>query len=1044
MVNKQYKIRQTPITNSNSYNGDFTANNSNITKDSKHLPTQEINNSRTKHYSPPVIRNSLKITNSPNPYDSPTEITNSSALKDFKHQRQHNNNQQQLFQHQRTSSQSNRSLETFNPNCNNNGINNNIENTYEQLIIDDKYNGGNSNFGRNIALSYDTVSLASETYHKIGSQRQFEIKDIVVNDIGRFQYFIQMDKDVDSSFCSRPTQISLPSSSSAVSVSSVDRNSASDRSLSFKSFQRNKTHFWKTDSTKYNLTKTSTAAAFRNRANQILKWQKNLEFKEHLRTCWDYSRWPIFLLLSCLVLGSLVYVFYLGNYRRSDCIENYVIASEFNDIDNNHLEYSEEIGQSKNIDDDDLLNKFIIPNKFETVSDEKNTEDFLNTEPIIIYNSSDEFEKKDFVRETTINTKHLKQFNEPITSTTIHPARNTQILKFSTKEGFLVEDDDLLAPPQNLNESELNKNQEKTILSPISLNSNGHSLGHQNGYDVPVQEDETILRLYNEHLNKSSNQKSLSTEKPPQTTTLKVSPTIPVITHHRDTSPNIKSTTESELNYNDTSDVNVCQSTSLDMCQGILQYDLTNSKSKHIIATMDLAHFKYLIASNCSNRASQFICSYLEPECRPHGSLEPCKRICKSILEPCSSIIASSEILTTIFDCDRYPDSNDRNVCEDPTRRNSKCYEDEFQCLDSTCIPKQWKCDNIKDCSLSEDEDNCKFCHHEEFRCHTDSNCISGDLQCDGYEDCSDGSDEYDCLDYDPSNDDDDDNNDNDDEYEVKTDNKNSNNYDDELNGGDYPMPRIYSFAAIQSPDNPDSLPFFAIPIDEDGKGSKMVEETSSSFFNEDNKSIDFVDENDEKNKTNSKNKTKSTEEISKSLANFQDSTEIMMTSDSEYDFKYSKYRTNRTRNTVAMSKRVSENATVNNSKRSPVSSASTMTSTSQKTPASSTTTASSSIRSRTTDTTTTTTENSYKMLNFSTETSKRTEDNPAKKTTTKPGNKIMLMPEILSEPTQYCPEGQLRCVTGECITVDQLCDKKIDCPDGADEARCIYKDASD
>lgn len=138
------------------------------------------------------------------------------------------------------------------------------------------------------------------------------------------------------------------------------------------------------------------------------------------------------------------------------------------------------------------------------------------------------------------------------------------------------------------------------------------------------------------------------------------------------------------------------------------------------------------------------------------------------------------------FDCDKYPDSSDRNVCEDPTRRG-KCHDNEFKCLDSSCIPHQWKCDNIKDCSLGEDEDNCLFCEHEEFRCQTNDKCIPDKWRCDQYDDCPDGSDEADCFD-----------------YEEDGDGKE-----------DFGSPRIYSFASIQSPDNPNSRPYLTISEEE-------------------------------------------------------------------------------------------------------------------------------------------------------------------------------------------------------------------------------------
>lgn len=35
------------------------------------------------------------------------------------------------------------------------------------------------------------------------------------------------------------------------------------------------------------------------------------------------------------------------------------------------------------------------------------------------------------------------------------------------------------------------------------------------------------------------------------------------------------------------------------------------------------------------------------------------------------------------------------------------------------------------------------------------------------------------------------------------------------------------------------------------------------------------------------------------------------------------------------------------------------------------------------------------------------------------------------------CSPQEYMCVTGECINIGRLCDKKDDCPDGSDEKTC-------
>lgn len=61
-----------------------------------------------------------------------------------------------------------------------------------------------------------------------------------------------------------------------------------------------------------------------------------------------------------------------------------------------------------------------------------------------------------------------------------------------------------------------------------------------------------------------------------------------------------------------------------------------------------------------------------------------------AILEPCAHIVAASEFLTMSFDCGIYPDSSDPSVCRDATKEMD-CLANEFQCIDKTCIPSQWR-----------------------------------------------------------------------------------------------------------------------------------------------------------------------------------------------------------------------------------------------------------------------------------------------------------------------------------------------------------------
>ncbi|XP_037817584.1 uncharacterized protein LOC119607653 [Lucilia sericata] len=453
--------------------------------------------------------------------------------------------------------------------------------------------------------------------------------------------------------------------------------------------------------------------------------------------------------------------------------------------------------------------------------------------------------------------------------------------------------------------------------------------GHQNSFGIPIEDDERILRLIN----------GLFPSNQPATTSsvdslVKVSPTIPPVTQNKPTAPMTNKASVPD---------NKCYSTSLSMCQGVLDYDLTYNVSIQLTPE-EIKDYQTLVNSNCSARSVEFMCAVLEPECRPShiGILPPCRRICKAILEACSEIIANSDTLTATFDCNLYPDSNDPHRCEDPTRRKGYCYENEFECYDRSCIPQQWQCDNIKDCAVGEDEDNCLICDQpDEFRCRSNEKCVAETARCDMKYDCFDGSDEDDCQEFGEGS------------LEGGL------SFDEaDINA----FPRVFSYASILSPNQTNEKLYTYITAATDGDSA-----TKYTLHEVSNRTSGVSQEE----VTNSV-----PGEGPKGFVNFRDSKEIMMTSDSENKFKFSSARENRTTNRFSSSTTPLQPAASN-------------------------------------------------IISITTEPPKI-------------APQLQPSPKV---PLAACAAHQLRCVSGKCITVDQLCDKIIDCPDGFDELSCTYKD---
>ncbi|XP_059608189.1 uncharacterized protein LOC132256028 [Phlebotomus argentipes] len=707
-------------------------------------------------------------------------------------------------------------------------------------------------------------------------------KELSIGDIGRFQYILQMDKEMGSHpdslyrIPTRPTNSSSTSSSN--SIGSNLHNIG----------------FWKATGSQTPIASTSSSRR---------RWS---DIERVFSKCWQYIKWPLALVFICAVLGVVVYFIVVESEINSNLVgsENHVVSLDtsiesdltvdFNDLDklnddarverprviNGHANAYNVSGATLN-QTDELLEVIKGPDLANRLNDDSEVfAIFVKKPSSTTEQSSTENSTNDSVTPTTIR--------QTASSTTTEAARSAVKFNVPTRE---------------------------------SLQQYGFTSGHQNNFGIPIEEDERILSLLNAELIKSQNgSSSLFSTTDSSVYRTRVSPTLPIISRVDHTTEGLKS---------NGSDDGICKSTSLPLCRGVLPYDLT-SLNRKALSQVEIDHLHYLIEAQCSIRAAEFVCTILEPECRPAkmgNPLQPCKRICKSILEACSHVIASSEILTTMFDCDSYPDSLDRNVCEDPTRRG-KCYKNEFKCLDSTCIPLQWKCDNIKDCAEGDDEENCKFCETNEFRCVSNEKCIPDKWRCDRYKDCPDSSDELDC--------------------------------EEEEDARSFPLSygnaRVYPFVHEQSPSNPNSRPYLTISGDDRlnaGEASKPADGEKDIYaFSDDDHfersvpSVTLPPEDAKAHRESDNDEIQSEAAsgravlFSKSLANFQDSKEIMMTSDSEADYKYSS----------------TDRVTLRTAHISP------------------------------------------------------------------------------------CPEGELRCISGRCISVNQLCDKITDCPDGADEAMCVYK----
>ncbi|CAH1261567.1 LRP1 [Branchiostoma lanceolatum] len=73
------------------------------------------------------------------------------------------------------------------------------------------------------------------------------------------------------------------------------------------------------------------------------------------------------------------------------------------------------------------------------------------------------------------------------------------------------------------------------------------------------------------------------------------------------------------------------------------------------------------------------------------------------------------------------------------------CGNDQFSCVDGTCLSNSALCDSQRDCSTGEDEERCGGpCNSLQFECG--GSCLPRYRVCDGLQDCSNGIDEQNCV----------------------------------------------------------------------------------------------------------------------------------------------------------------------------------------------------------------------------------------------------------------------------------------------------------
>lgn len=414
-----------------------------------------------------------------------------------------------------------------------------------------------------------------------------------------------------------------------------------------------------------------------------------------LSTVWIYAKWPLAAMLACSVVATLVYFALVANteyseagtasgtrdmtheeFVRFDSVQRTPVLTTYGGGTSNDLNAGGRSAEAANrtaqlmqlldavdsqadvggntdgqsLEDESISGRLAIFVQSSADDDEDETgdsgsfnDDLLPGYPIgeVSDYGDDAVQYTNPVRQPDVVTHTSSDRPQTVTQPAVPVTkrfRNTQIIEISTPKHFAhtttteAHRDAVSIVPNALPVDTGSLQQRPRVPSTLMFPTKetfeifGFTSGHQNNFGVPIEEDERMLRMLNEQLLQADAYRNgsgggISTT---DSTVLRtrVSPTLPNLR-------SLASTTERQAV--DPIDEGICQSTSLSLCRTVLPYDLTSAEHSRNLSVMDVDHFKYLVESQCSERAHEFICTVLQPECRPErmGMLQPCKRSCK-------------------------------------------------------------------------------------------------------------------------------------------------------------------------------------------------------------------------------------------------------------------------------------------------------------------------------------------------------------------------------------------------------------------------------